>query len=346
MWPDAPGTRPIRDTTKEDLNTMASSATSQLGPDEKPSGLSKSAADNSRFRETLGRMRRRSFCYLFLIPTFALLLVFNYYPAFSALYHSFFNWDGATLAKWVGLGNFYQVFKDPIMVKSFGNMGILTGFQLLISITFPLGAAAVIFHLRDTRYAYFYRVLFVVPMVVPGMVTMMIWRFIYNPQIGLLNSLLKAIDLPTRVWLGDFKFALYAVIAIGFPWIAGTSMLIYLAGFQSIEESLLDAAAIDGADGMGRFWHIELPLVMSQIKLIVILTMIGAIQGFAGILVMTGGGPGTTTMVPGLWLYKNAMQYNKMGYACAIGTFLFAITMVLTFLNLRFVQSSAEFEGA
>ena len=292
------------------------------------------------------RLKKRGFCYLFLLPTFALLILFNYYPALSALYHSLFNWNGANLAKWVGFANFIQIFKDPIMINSFKNMGILTGFQLAISITFPLGAAALIFHLRDTRFAYFYRVLYVIPMVVPSMVTMMIWKFIYNPQIGLLNTLLKGLNLPTRVWLGDFKFALYAVIAVGFPWIAGTSMLIYLAGFQSIEKSLLDASAIDGASGLGRFWHIELPLVLSQIKLIVILTMIGAIQGFAGILVMTGGGPGTTTMVPGLWLYKNAMNYNKMGYACAIGTFLFAITLFLTFLNLRFVQSSAEFEGA
>jgi raffinose/stachyose/melibiose transport system permease protein len=295
---------------------------------------------------TLDRMRRRSFCYLFLLPTFALLLTFNYYPAFSALYHSFFQWDGARFKQWHGIANFIRIFEDEVMRTAFKNMFIISGFGLVISITFPLVAAALIFHLRDLRFAYFYRVMYVVPMVVPGMVTLMIWRFIYNPQIGLLNTLLRSLGLPTRVWLGDFQYALYALIFIGFPWIAGTSMLIYLAGLQGIESSLLDAAAIDGASGIKRFWYVELPLVASQIKLIVILTLIGAIQGFTGPLVMTNGGPGTTTMVPGLWLYRNAMSYNKMGYACAIGTFLFIVTMVLTFLNLRFVQSSAEFEGA
>lgn len=325
---------------------MTSRPSSDASADAAVLSSTPSSREASASARTWSRLKKRGFCYLFLLPTFALLLLFNYYPALSALYHSLFNWNGANLAKWVGFANFAHIFKDPVMVNSFKNMGILTGFQLAISITFPLGAAALIFHLRDTRFAYFYRVLYVVPMVVPSMVTMMIWKFIYNPQVGLLNTLLRAWELPTRVWLGDFKYALYAVIAVGFPWIAGTSMLIYLAGFQAIEKSLLDAAAIDGASGLGRFWYIELPLVLSQIKLIVILTMIGAIQGFAGILVMTAGGPGTTTMVPGLWLYKNAMNYNKMGYACAIGTFLFAITMVLTFINLRFVQSSAEFEGA
>ena len=300
----------------------------------------------SRFMVTLGRMRRRSFCYFFLLPTFALLATFNYWPALSALYHSFFQWNGANFKEWYGLQNFIQIFRDAVMRTAFKNMFIISGFSLVINITFPLGAAALIFHLKDLKFAYFYRVMYVVPMVVPGMVTLMIWRFIYNPQVGLLNALLRVLNLPTRIWLGDFQYALYALIFIGFPWVAGTSMLIYLAGLQGIESSLLDAAAIDGASGLKRFWYLELPLVASQIKLIVILTLIGAIQGFQGPLVMTGGGPGTTTMVPGLWLYRNAMSYNKMGYACAIGTFLFIVTMGLTFINLRFVQSSAEFEGA
>ena len=300
----------------------------------------------SRFMLTLGRMRRRSFCYFFLLPTFVLLAMFNYWPALSALYHSFFQWNGANFKEWYGLQNFIQIFRDAVMRTAFKNMFIISGFGLVISITFPLGAAALIFHLKDLKFAYFYRVMYVVPMVVPGMVTLMIWRFIYNPQVGLLNALLRVLNLPTRIWLGDFQYALYALIFIGFPWVAGTSMLIYLAGLQGIESSLLDAAAIDGASGLKRFWYLELPLVASQIKLIVILTLIGAIQGFQGPLVMTGGGPGTTTMVPGLWLYRNAMSYNKMGYACAIGTFLFIVTMGLTFINLRFVQSSAEFEGA
>ncbi len=310
------------------------------------SAMDVSTKPRSRFMLTVGRMRRRSFCYLFLLPTFVLLAMFNYWPALSALYHSFFQWNGANFKEWYGLQNFLQIFRDSVMRTAFKNMFIISGFGLVISITFPLAAAALIFHLQDLKFAYFYRVMYVVPMVVPGMVTLMIWRFIYNPQVGLLNALLEAIGLPTRIWLGDFQYALYALIFIGFPWVAGTSMLIYLAGLQGIEPSLLDAAAIDGASGLKRFWYLELPLVASQIKLIVILTLIGAIQGFQGPLVMTGGGPGTTTMVPGLWLYKNAMNYNKMGYACAIGTFLFIVTMGLTFINLRFVQSSAEFEGA
>jgi len=300
--------------------------------------------------ETVGilrRMARSKECYLLLIPTFALVMLFNYYPAGSALYHSFFEWNGANFIRFIGLGNFVQMTTDPIIWQSLLTLVKLTLLSLAINLTFPLAAAALIFHLRDLRLAYFYRVLFVIPMVVPSMVVLMIWRFIYSPNIGLLNQFLKLIGMAVlaRPWLGDFKLALFAIIFIGFPWVAGIGTLIYLAGFQAIPTELLDAAAIDGASTRKRLWYVELPLVMSQIKLIVILTVIGSFQNFTTIMVMTNGGPGTTTMVPGLYLYRNAMYYNKMGYACAIGTTLFILTLVLTYLNTRYLRSSVEYVG-
>lgn len=294
------------------------------------------------------RILRYKESYLLILPTFVLILIFNYYPALSALYHSFFEWNGANVNKFTGLTNFINMAQDAILWQSFGNLLKLTVVAVAISLTFPLGAAALIFHLRDLKFAYFYRVLFVVPIVVPSLVVLMIWRFIYSPNLGLLNELLKAISLEawTRPWLGDFNLALYAIMFIGFPWVAGIGTLIYLAGFQGIPTELLDSAAIDGANTWQRFLSVEIPLVLSQIKLVVILTIIASIQSFGTILVMTNGGPGTNTMVPGLFLYRNAMQYNKMGYACAIGTVLFAVTLVLTYLNTRYLKSSVEFTGA
>jgi raffinose/stachyose/melibiose transport system permease protein len=258
-----------------------------------------------------------------------------------------FDWDGANFIRYIGLGNFTNMFQDPTIPLSFLNTLKLTIASLIINLTFPLLAAVLIFHLKDMKYAYFYRVLFVIPMVVPGMVVFMIWRFIYNPTSGLLNQLLISMGLSqlTRPWLGDFDLALYAVIFVGFPWVAGTSTLIYLAGLQAIPIEILDAVSIDGASTWTRFWKIELPLIAAQIKLIVILTLIGAIQGFVNIMVMTNGGPGETTMVPGLYLYRNAMYYNKMGYACAIGTFLFLIILILTYINFKYLKSSVEYQA-
>ena len=286
--------------------------------------------------------------YAWLLPTFLLLFVFNYYPAFSALYHSLFQWNGANVKLWVGLSHFVELWSDALWWESFGNLVILTLALVAINLTFPLGAAAMIFHLWNLRMAYLYRILLVVPMVVPGLVILMIWKFIYSPNIGLLNQSLALLGLEAlqRPWLGDFQLALYAIIFVGFPWVAGIGTLIYLAGFQAIPAELLDSAVIDGASTRQRMFHVELPMVLSQIKLVVILTIITAFQNFTIVLVMTGGGPGTETLVPGLHLYKNAMAYNRMGYACAIGTVLFALILALTYLNHRYLRSSVEFAGA
>jgi raffinose/stachyose/melibiose transport system permease protein len=303
--------------------------------------------EKSGLRGLFREMVKKKQCYLLLIPTFALLLTFNYYPAASAIYHSFFEWNGVNVLKFIGLRNFVEMMQDPTIHVSFLNVVKLTVTVLIISLTFPLMGAELIYHLKDTRFAYFYRVLFVIPLVVPSLVTILIWRFIYNPNIGLLNQLLKAIGAGSlaRPWLGDFDLALFAVIFVGFPWVAGFAMLIYLAGLQNIPTSVIEAAILDGVTPISRFTRIELPLIAAQLKLIAILTLIGAIQGFVNIFVMTNGGPGEATMVPGLHLYKNAMYYNKMGYASAIGTFLFVVILALTYINLRYIRSSVEYEG-
>lgn len=305
------------------------------------------ASQESSPPSLLVRVLRYRTIYLWLVPTFLLLFLFNYYPAFSALYHSLFQWNGANVKLFIGVSNFVEMWHDPLWWDSFWHLMIMTVALVLINLTFPLGAAAMIFHLWNMRMAYFYRVLLVVPMVVPGLVVLMIWKFIYSPNIGLLNQMLELAGLEAlaRPWLGDFDLALYAVIFVGFPWVAGIGTLIYLAGFQAIPGELMDSAVIDGASTWQRLMFVELPMVMSQIRLVVILTVITAFQNFTIILVMTGGGPGTETLVPGLHLYKNAMAYNRMGYACAIGTVLFALTLALTYLNQRYLKSSVEFSG-
>lgn len=296
----------------------------------------------------LSEIAKKKECYILLLPTFTLLIIFNYYPAFSALYHSFFQWNGVNLSKFIGLKNFGKMFQDETIGIAFLNVLKVTLVMLAISLTFPLAGAELIYKLKNDRLAYAYRVIFVIPMVVPILVIIMIWSFIYNPTRGLLNELVKAVGLPSlaRPWLGDFKLALYAVLFMGFPWVSGFAMLIYLAGLQNIPVAIVESATIEGATAWYKFFNIEIPLILSQIKLIIILTVIGSVQGFVNFMVLTNGGPGDSTMVPGLYLYRNAMYYNRMGYACAIGTTLFIIILSLTFLNIRYMRSSTEFEGS
>ena len=210
----------------------------------------------------------------------------------------------------------------------------------------PLLVAEMIFALRSQRAQYFYRVMFVVPMVVPGIVLLLIWGFFYDDNLGLLNHALVALGLGhyRQSWLGDANLALYSLIFMGFPWVGGFPLLIYYAGLQNISTDVLDSARIDGALGLNRFRHIDLPLLMGQIKLLLVLGFIGGLQGFQTQLLLTNGGPAYTTMVPGLHLYQNAIQFDRMGYACALGVMLFLAILGITYLNLKYLRSGQEYE--
>jgi len=282
--------------------------------------------------------------YLYLLPTFALLGVFSYYPPLSALYHAFFDWSGAGKGTFVGLANFHQMLQDEILIGSARNLAILVILQTIISVTVPLLVAELIFGLRSQAAKYWYRLLLVLPMVVPWMVNLLLWQFLYDPDTGLLNAILRGLGLPEQAWLNDPHIALYCLVLMGFPWVSGTSVLIYLAGLNNISSDILDACRLDGAHGWKRFLHVDVPLVMGQIKLMVILSIIGGLQGFGAPLILTAGGPGYATMVPGLHLYYSAFQFERMGYACAIGLVMFIVLLGATYLNMRYIRSSIEYE--
>jgi ABC-type sugar transport system permease subunit len=184
-------------------------------------------------------------------------------------------------------------------------------------------------------------------MVVPGVVLTLIWGFFYDTNLGLLNQLLEALGLGRwrQAWLGDAGLSLYALMFMGFPWVGGFPLLIYYAGLQSIPTDVFDSARIDGAAGLSRFRHIDLPLLMGQVKLLLVLGFIGGLQGFQTQLLLTNGGPAYTTMVPGLHMYQNAITFDRMGYACAMGVVLFLVILGITYLNLKYLRSSQEFEA-
>lgn len=297
----------------------------------------------ARPRSDLGyRIYKYRYVYLMLLPTFVLLLTFNYYPAFMGLYRSFFIWDVGLPAEFVGLGNFTKLFgEDLVFRKSLGNVAILTIWRVISGVTIPFLVAELIFNLRNHVSQYTYRVLMILPTVVPGIVHLLLWQFIYDGTHGLLNAILAGVGLESwqQPWLGNPKTSLYAVTFMGFPWVSGVTVLIYMAGLQGISREIIDSAAVDGATGLRRIWSIDLPLIMGQIKLITVLAVIGGLQGWVGIFVMTNGGPGTASMVPGLWMYNNAFLWNKMGYASAIGMFLFILIFSMTLINMKFVKS-------
>jgi ABC-type sugar transport system permease subunit len=299
------------------------------------------ARDGRRFGRQVWRSR---VSYLFLLPTLALLLTFNYYPAFSGIYHAFTVWSPGIETRWVGLRQFRSLADDRYFWTGIGNLVILvlTGFAKLIV---PLVVAELIFHLRSGRLRYLMRTLFVLQIIVPGVVGILLWVNIYDPNIGLANQLLRAVGLDslTRVWLGDVDTALSAIVFIGFPWANAFALLIFYGGLISIPSELFDAAEVDGAGALRRIFNIHLPLLLGQVRLLVILTFIITVQEFAAIFLTTGGGPGSATYVPSLELYYQAVRFNNFGLAAAIGAVLFVVILLGTILNLRFVKSSVEY---
>lgn len=292
----------------------------------------------------LQRLWQARLLYLLLIPTFVFVLAFSYVPAFSAIYHSFTRWSGSS-ATWVGLENFKRILKDPYLNASWLNMIKLAIWGILTMII-PLANAVAIFRLTSPGWQYRYRVLFILPAIIPGVVGALLWVNFLGLN-GLFNQILRGIGLSaiTTPWLGNFDTALYALMFVGFPWPGGMTILFYLAGLMNIPRELIDAATVDGVNGWQRFIHLELPLVMGQVKLFLVLTVIGTIQGFGSVLIMTQGGPGFATLVPGLHMFNAATQRQEMGYASAIGMVLFVLIFGLTYLNMRYIKSTVEITG-
>jgi len=295
-------------------------------------------------RSTGQRRRRTIVAYTLLFPTFFLLGTFSYFPALSGLYHAFTEWESGRAAVFNGLDNFRLLLQDRVFFTGIGNMLILLAAGLFKAIVVPFVAAELILFLMSKRLQWLFRTLFLLPMVVPGMVTVLIWRFVYNPNTGLLNQALAGVGLDglTRNWLGDPATALGSIVGMGFPWIGAFGLLIYMAGLMQIPASVQEAFSLESRNVLRRIWHVDIPLVRGQIRMLAILTFIGSVQDFQTILILTRGGPGASTYVPALRMYYQAFNYSHFGYGAAIGLILFCLILTITIINMKVLKPVEE----
>ncbi|MFC5406258.1 ABC transporter permease subunit [Cohnella soli] len=298
-------------------------------------------------RNKLGLFRdiwRERGSYLMILPTFALLIVFLYYPAFSGLFHSFYDWIPGGRTSFIGWDNYERAARDPYVVKGIGNLLALIVTGIAKSIVPPLIVAEFIYHLRSKRSQYWFRTGFVASMVIPAIAATLIWKNLYDPNLGLINNLLEGIGLGNwaHPWLGDPKTALWAIIFIGFPFVGILPLLVLYAGLISIPYELIEAAKIDGARTMHIVRSVHLPLIRGQIKLLLVLFFIATIQEFGSIMLLTGGGPLDSTYVPALQMYFAATNFHALGYASALGVLMFLIIIAITILNMKFFKTDAE----
>ena len=294
-------------------------------------------ARTKRLRKSFKRIYMSWKLYLALLPGFLLLGLLSYYPALSGLYHAFFDWRPGFDSPFVGLTNFATMLSDSVFLHSFGNIAQLFVFGVTVMWIVPLFAAELVFALSSPRWQYIFRTLLIIPLAFPLVVQILLWGFIYEPNVGLLNTLLHGIGLGALAhnWLGDPSIALYSFMFLNTPWIAGIPFLFFLARLQALPAELFDAAALDGAGWVRRIYYIDAPLLGAQFKTLFVLAIIQFLQAAVAQALLTNGGPAYATMTPGLYTINTAFVNGDWGYAAALSATIFLVTLILSLIVLR-----------
>ena len=281
--------------------------------------------------------------FLWILPAFLLLGVFNYIPPVLSAITSFWKSNGVTMIDFVGFDNYLAVLKDPVFLRSLKNVLIITVSTFILSHAANLLLAELLINLKWEKLSAIYRILFVIPIVVPGIVGLMIWqKLIFVPsESGLANIIIGWFGIEPQGWYFKEKTVLLAIILTGFPWAGGTTMLIYIASLQGISSEMIEATKLDGVGPFKRVIYFHLPMMIGQIKYFVITSIIAGMQNFNLQLIVTGGGPGVdgASMVPGYQIYYYAFTKSDYGKANALGIILFVIIMALTIINNVFIKN-------
>lgn len=287
-----------------------------------------------RSRGLSHRRRNTLTAYLYISPAIIGVFVFMLYPLVSSLYHAFTKWDGLTPARWTGLANFrYMFFDDPTFWPSLR----ATGYFVLLSVPSGMvfGLALAVLLNRALAGVRVFRTIFYLPVVLPSIAVLTLWKYIYDPLYGLANQVLRALHLPTSLWLQSSRMAMPAIVIVGI-WGVGASMIIFLAGLQNVPTEIYEAARADGAGPVRLFFTITLPLITPILLLQLILGLVLAFQAFNQIQVMTNGGPGTSTYLFMYKIYNDAFgSYPNLGLATAEAWILFVIIMIITGITLK-----------
>lgn len=281
----------------------------------------------------------------FIIPALLLIVLFVFLPIVFNLYYSMFRWSAFEMnGEFVGLDYYTKLFRDPVFYIALKNNSLYAVISLLFQVGGGLVIAAILEEKIIRRWQPFFRTVFFMPAVISISVVGLMWQLLYNPDIGLINGALKAIGHNdwARSWLGDSKTAIYAVVAVSQWQYTGYMTMLFLIAMHKIPGELYEAAMMDGASRIRTFFHITIPQLKEMILVGSMITVIGAFKVFDEVYVMTFGGPGRSTEVLGTMLYRAAFRNDEMGYASSIGTVIFAITLLLSLLQMRISKTGRE----
>ena len=268
----------------------------------------------------------------FLLPALAFYGIFVVYPTFAAVQLSLYEWNGlsGSPSTWVGLANYERIFvNDPVFWTAFRNSLVWVVLSLLVPTTLSLGLALALNRALFGRAVF--RTVFYIPAVVAAIAVATTWRWMYNPQFGIVNEALRAVGLEglVRQWLGDPGIAIFSIF-IAFTWqVVGINMVLFLAGLQNVNKDEVDAAQVDGAGSFAVFRHVTLPALQPTLLVVIVLTIINSLKVFDLIYGMTGGGPAQSTQVLALWSYTLSFGTHVFGQGNAVATVLLVITLFI-----------------
>ncbi|MFI0959832.1 carbohydrate ABC transporter permease [Streptomyces sp. NPDC021080] len=301
-------------------------------------------APRSAGRRTGGPSRRRLAdqfrAYAFLAGGLICFALFSWYPAIRAVEIAFQKYTPGSGGEWVGTANFTRVFHDPEFTAAWRNTLTFTLLALLIGFAVPFVMALVLNELRHAKA--FFRVVVYLPVMIPPVVSALLWKWFYDPGAGLANETLRALHLPTSNWSNGADTALVSLVIVATWANLGGTVLIYLAALQSIPGELYEAAELDGANLFQRIRHVTIPQTRFIILMLMLLQIIATMQVFTEPFVITGGGPEDKTVTVLYLIYKYAFLYNDFGGACALSVMLLVLLSAFSALYLRLTRSEEE----
>ncbi len=280
--------------------------------------------------------------WMFLSPTLLIFSVFTVFPVLFSFYLSFHTWNMFSAQQsFVGLDNYGTILRTPEFWMVLKNTFVYTVGTVPLNMALALGTA----YLLNKKIAgkRFLRTAFFAPVVMSSIAAAVIWRWVYEPNFGLLNYCLGLVGIPAVNWLNDPTAAMFALIVMGVWKTFGVNMVLFSAGLQGIPEHYYEAAEMDGAGRMRKFWNITLPLLSPTTFFILVMSVIGSFQVFDTVYVLTSGGPLGTTKVLVFYLYEHAFKYFDMGYASAVAYLLFAIVFILTLVQTRYLKGAIHY---
>lgn len=276
----------------------------------------------------MGKSNKRDrSAYLFLLPAGIIYLSVIVVPVFYSFYISLFQWNGIGNKKFLGLQNYVHLFQsDPVFLISIKNNLIWIILTIFITMTVSLGFAVILN--KQFRGRTFFRGFFYFPCVIAPIAVSIIWRWIYNPNIGFINQFFKAVGSGfSQSWISDPKVSIYAIFAAALWQAVGQPMILFLAGLQAVSSDVLEASRIDGASGIKQFFLITVPLLKESFVIVIATLIVSAMKVFDVIQGLTGGGPNNATQMLSTYMYSQTFQYNNVG----VGT---TIACVMVFMML------------